>query len=427
MKRPVQCPDPVELRSTRRVLADRFIPSKVRKTHFEMHEEVVMYTNTRNVCPTNDIEILPRLFLERVLPDVSVYSQSGQKNVLQMNDIPSCESMESLDLRRQGSSRLYSYHTKPTCVLYSNQSLVNSNASILDYTKAGTMLLTQGQSVFSYDLALNRTTEAYFSPSSIYAIRANDFSDSFVGLAMRNGEFEIGDLNRKIPLRSYHGITPADKVTAIDWVSDGVINGTSMGNVLVRDVRAKGDERVTTSQHKGKITCVRANRFNEMLVLSADTEGVVSVSDRRRGVLGMFLGHEKSVRSVAWSNSDASAFISGGKFDGKLMAWNLNARNPLTKIDLSASAYNVDYTAEGNYLVSCGGPNFDLRVFDQSDSRTIVSFQEHQSPVYHMVVNCDRSLAVSCSQDGKINFWDLKNHLEGREVAKAAPQISLMR
>jgi WD40 repeat protein len=409
MKRVASCIEPYPPFERRLCLTDRFISLSMSKQRFEMHQEIADLASVKNIIPKHDASVLPRLLLEQMVPNKAILATATHKKPVENRETSASSSLPSL-LCRTESRRLFSYDTQPMCKLLSEESFLNSNANILDLGGHDHMYLVDRKLVYRYEASTNRTIEAYRDALPIYSLKTNNFSDNFIGICFTNGEFVVADMHVQCPVRTYRGLAPEEKILTVDWTTSAVIHGTNKGQVMFRDVRTKGDEKLVFKAHNGRVSCVKANRFCENLVLSADTEGTIALCDRRKGVVRTFHEHQQSVRRVAWSPNDARCFLSGGKFDGLMKYWNSEQQESLETIEVGTSVYNVEFTKEGNWVATCGRPTFDVRIFDSNDLGLILSLGKHKNSVYHFALNEERSVAVSGSQDGELLFWDFRDH-----------------
>jgi WD40 repeat protein len=304
---------------------------------------------------------------------------------------------------------------------------VNSNARILDFSSKNILFLSFENSIYGYDFTNNKTKNYFQCDSSIYGISVNHYSDNFIGLALKSGKCEIADLKSKISVRSFEALSGSDKVVTMEWTPQLLVNGTNQGHVIYRDVRSKLSEALVFNDHNTRITCIKSNAFNSSLIISADDDGMICLTDKRKGLVRVMREHYKSVRSLAWSNSNSSMFASAGKYDGKIVQWNIMRAESSSALETESRIYNVDYTAESNIIASCGEPDNDVRIYDADGMQRIVQFQSHLTPVYHMVLNRDRNMAVTCSQEGRIKFWDLKNQMRGEERKEQMYSFEQMR
>lgn len=416
MKRVAPCVESLHPLERRPFLNDRFISLSLSKQRFEMHQEIAELAAVKNVVPRHDDAVLPRLLLEQMVSEKSILATATRKKPALGRETTASSTLPGL-IARAESRRLYSYDTQPMCKLQSEESFLNSNANILDLGGHDQMYLVDRKLVYRYEASTNRTVEAYRDALPIYSLRTNNFSDNFIGVCFTNGEFVVADMQVQCPVRTYRSLASDDKILVADWTSSAVVHGTSRGQVIVRDVRAKGDEKVVFCPHSGRVSCVKANRFSENLVLSCDVDGVIALSDTRKGVVRTFVEHQQSVRRVAWSPNDARAFLSGGKFDGLLKYWNCEQQDSLETLEVGTSVYNVEFTKEGNWVVTCGRPTFDVRIYDSNDLGLILSLGKHKNSVYHFAMNQERSVAVSGSQDGELLFWDFRNHNQSCQSA----------
>ena len=385
---------------------DRFIPLKVRQTRFHMHEEILCYASSRNVFPKTDFQILPQLLIETILSETTVGHKS---HVLKMR--------ESLLQRppitpKALSKKHFGYNTQSICDLAAEETTINSNARIMDYSTQNVLYLAFGNSVYGYDYTQNRTQDVLTTKSKIYSIAVNHFSDNLIGLALKNGKCELADVKDQRSLRTFENLSNDDKIMTLDWSSRALINGTTKGNLLIRDCRSKTSEALKFSIGQSRVSCVKSNFHDENYVAWSDLEGRVGLTDMRIGNVITFNQHVNCVRSLAWSNLNRTMFASGGKYDGKIIQWTTSCSEVQSCASTGSSVYNVDYTQEGNLIASLGRPENEMRMFEPVQLKPIVIFKGHENPIYHLVLNAQRNLAVSCSQEGKIKFWDLKNQLE---------------
>lgn len=404
---------------------DRFIPSKVHETNFQMHEEILSYTNSRNIVPRTHNEFVMKLFIQKAMPHDSIEPRSNKKaNILKIRNN---QSSETLFCDPVCQKKVYSYNIHSTCNLNSEEASLNSNARIMDYSKHRVLYISFENTIYGYNSANNKTEPTFTSKTDIYSIKFNDFSNSFMALALKNGVCEIADLKHKISLRTFYASTEKEKITALEWTSDSLVTGSNEGEVLKHDLRVKEKSVSQLLGHSSKIVCAKSNALNENYLISSDIQGVVCLNDCRKGLVRKSTLHSNCVRSLSWSNLNANMFASVGKYDGRIIQWNISRDSPLNQVFTDSNLYNVDYTYDGNLITSCGRFNNELTIYDASNLEKIVSFAEHKSSVYQMVLNQSRNEAVSCAKDGKIKFWDLRNSLDSQKFGTAISKFDPLR
>lgn len=405
--------------------ADRFIPLQVRKTHYLMYEEIVKYRNTRNIERNENTQILPRKMIENILLGHSAHKRNAKPT--------SILKMRESSVRKDSSGwshprgKLYSFNTKPVCDLSTTESTMNTNGRILDFSRTNFLYLAKENVVYGFDYTHNKTHSCFAGQKNVYSVALNHSDDNLLGLTTVGGSCQVVDLLNKMVVRSFPCGQSADKVLALDWSLNLMVQGTANGSVRLKDLRAKGEEGQSYAVHKHRVSRVRANQVESCYLVSADIDGGISLTDSRKGVVRSWADHFKSVRDLAWSPLNSSFFSSCGKYDGKVLTWNINGSGPTKQANLGMSLYNLDYSSDGNIVVSCGRPDNSVLVLDGRELDKIASFEGHESSVYHLTMNSERSLAVSCSQDGAIKFWDLRNHLETTKRRSKSSMIESIR
>ena len=404
---------------------DRFIPLKVRQTHFHMYEEINEYTSIRNINQNEFSNIIPRRLIENVVLDFG-NDQSGQRpiGILKMR---ANQNQLSEFAPKKIHKKLYSYNTQAINELSTNESPENSNARILDFSKNNFLYLARESNIYGFDFHSNKTFSSYIGSDEIYSISVNNFADNLVALTSTKGECKVVDLKSKIIVKSYKNTNSKDKMVAMDWSYHNLICGTSLGVLSLKDTRTKNEDGIDFSNHKTRISRVKSNSNENSYVISADIDGKICLTDLRKGFVQSFNEHFKSVRDLSWSHKNPSFFSSCGKYDGKILQWSIYSDLPLKRINLDRSVYNVDYIEDGNIIASSGRPDNSISVFDTNAFEKIVDFKGHQASVYHMALNDEKNMAVSCSQDGMIKFWDLKNHLENERKRSKSSRFEHIR
>ncbi|KAG7662791.1 uncharacterized protein J8A68_003714 [[Candida] subhashii] len=120
--------------------------------------------------------------------------------------------------------------------------------------------------------------------------------------------------------------------------------------------------------------------------------------------------HTDYIKKLSYSNRTPNQIISGG-LDGKVVVWDLNNLKPTQVIEnkpsgsLPSSIYSL--ANNNSSLISAGGPNNTINIFDQRTSSPFIKkLIGHQDTIRCLLMS-DRFI-LSGSSDTTIKLWDLR-------------------
>ncbi|EGV60536.1 hypothetical protein PSN45_001704 [Yamadazyma tenuis] len=164
--------------------------------------------------------------------------------------------------------------------------------------------------------------------------------------------------------------------------------------------------------------------INDMLLINNDDSLVTCSSDLSLKLVNLTPGVPKDSQIHKFANvhtdyvkklsscENSNNIISGG-LDGKIVIWDLDRLAPVRTIDndtpgsISRSIYSL--SNDNANLISCGGPNNTINIFDKRlESPFIKKLIGHQENVRCMLM--DNHYVLSGSSDCTIKLWDLRNY-----------------
>jgi WD40 repeat protein/serine/threonine protein kinase len=135
------------------------------------------------------------------------------------------------------------------------------------------------------------------------------------------------------------------------------------------------------------------------------------------GEVRRFLGHDGTVRAVAYS-ADGRYALSGSGWpagDSTVRLWNVATGKEVRRFEGHAGYVSgVALSADGRRALS-GHEDRTVRLWDVGTGKEVRSFEGHEHPVLAVAFSPDGRRALSGSQDRTIRLWDVET---GREVRK---------
>lgn len=172
---------------------------------------------------------------------------------------------------------------------------------------------------------------------------------------------------------------------------------------------------------KGKITVCDLNKKSEIIVFGLDT-GIFCIYDvntfENKYTLQI---SEKNINSISISNNGLWLAF-GSRTDGQLIVWEWKSESFIFKqqghyFDVNCIAFSPDSS-----LLTSGGSDGKIKVWDVLNTTCLVTFNEHTSKVTDLkfVPNKGNTL-VSTSLDGTVRAYDLVKNRNFRIMTTPSP------
>jgi WD40 repeat protein len=149
-------------------------------------------------------------------------------------------------------------------------------------------------------------------------------------------------------------------------------------------------------------------------LISGDVNGNCTIWNiKEKKIIKTFNAYDSIIYNLNVINNDKYIILNGRdlmrggkcffrKFDiysGELIfEWENYSNHTLTKV-----------IGNGQTIVSSGGTNTDIKVWDTVTGECIKTFSGHTNEVSSIAVNLERSQIISCSKDLNMMIWDLKS------------------
>ncbi len=129
-----------------------------------------------------------------------------------------------------------------------------------------------------------------------------------------------------------------------------------------------------------------------------------------------FVGHEKTIRSVAVSPD--GRFALSGSNDNSVRLWNIETGEELRRFDTdNAAVYSVAFSADGKHAVyGTGTPSAAvIRMLDLETGEQLGLFEGHKMAVVSVQFSADESRVLSGGGDGTVRLWNVES---GEEIRR---------
>jgi WD40 repeat protein len=168
-------------------------------------------------------------------------------------------------------------------------------------------------------------------------------------------------------------------------------------------------------------------------------EGDVRIYDLNAGTPKMANGvavldgvHDKAVLVKELTETDDSILCLALSADGKKLAaggcdrlvrvWDLSAGVAAAKLEQSIENHadwvmGVAFSPDGKQLVT-GSRDKTAKVWDMTSKESVLTFTDHQQPVYSVAMLDDGKLGISAGDDGNIRFWQATD--QTKQIGKQA-------
>jgi WD40 repeat protein len=115
---------------------------------------------------------------------------------------------------------------------------------------------------------------------------------------------------------------------------------------------------------------------------------------------------------------DGKRLASGGSQDRLVNVWDLtpgyaNAKLEQTIENHADWVFGVAFSPNGNHLLTCSRDK-TAKVWDLTTRESVLTFPDHQNPVYGVAVKTDGKLGVSVGEDNQVRFWNATG--DGKQI-----------
>ncbi len=165
-------------------------------------------------------------------------------------------------------------------------------------------------------------------------------------------------------------------------------------------------KQVQLLKHTSPLLACRFDPFGRYLI-SASQDNVVSRWNLATGERTPLLGHISWVRGLAFASQLGLLFTGG--YDGRLMGWLLDPREPWPVRELQAHTGWIRALAvshDGKLLASCGNDQ-RVCVWSTTDGHLLWELKGHTSHVYNVAFNPREPQLASADLMGVVKRWDL--------------------
>jgi WD40 repeat protein len=225
---------------------------------------------------------------------------------------------------------------------------------------------------------------------------------------------------RDLPASPYSG--HEKPVRTLAWSHSGRFIASGSEDTQVQLWNAQTSQReLTFTLHKSPVFGV-AWSHDDMYIASASGDknpllttgdNTVYVWNAANGqVVTTYRGHNRTVRSVAWSPQVASNLIASASEDGTIQVWNaLTGKFSISyKVPTSSKVpFNgveaIAWSPDGRMLAAaCGGLPLVV-VWKVADGESVVSYTRHKKGLWSVAWSPDGQLIVSGSMDHSAQVW----------------------
>jgi hypothetical protein len=175
-------------------------------------------------------------------------------------------------------------------------------------------------------------------------------------------------------------------------------------------------------KHNSPLIACRVDPTGTFVFASAQ-DSTIQRWDFKEGKKTSFVGHKSWVRALACHPKEKVLF-SGG-YEGKVIAWPLDAAEPKPVFEIDAHkgwVRAVAVSPDGTVLATCGNDGA-VRLWSAADGKPVKDLGGHDSHVYNVGFHPGGKFLVSGDLKGIVKVWDLtagkmERELDAKALAK---------
>jgi cell division cycle 20-like protein 1 (cofactor of APC complex) len=290
--------------------------------------------------------------------------------------------------------------------------------NVTSFGKDNKLLVALGSDLHLFDYHKNATNWVYQIDDEvdITSISNHDQIDIFA-LGLCCGEVQLLDLETKKLMRRFVNDEEEHRVVATSFKDYILGHGTRFGEVILYDIRTKGDGIANFSCHKQEVCSLKFSPFNDKIFATGGNDNKIVLYDlRKMKKLGKMSFHKAAVKALSFSKTKENELLSGGGYgDQTLCKWDIIQMKPTKTKNLQSQICNLEMTQQGYVVTTHGWPKNQIEVRDLHTMELFSTFLGHSQRVLHLSINQNTDLIVTGSGDQTLRFWNVKNIAEEGE------------
>ena len=257
---------------------------------------------------------------------------------------------------------------------------------------------------------LNASTGKSFKLASFYgdnlvsSVKSNE-NGGLMAVATTQGKLDIFDFEKYTCIKNIQGHT--SRVGAISWKENIIASGSRDSHIMITDIRSRKPFEKKLEGHKQEICGLSFNSFDWNLA-SGGNDNKVFVWDVAKGCEVMRgQDHVAAVKALSWSSHQNGLLATGGgSTDKTIKLWNTKTGSLVKSMDTGSQVCSLRFSKSVNELVSTHGfSQNQVEIWRTPEMERVATLKGHSERVLYLDMSPDGEDIVTASADETLRFW----------------------
>ncbi|MDF1665694.1 MAG: protein kinase [Planctomycetota bacterium] len=221
-----------------------------------------------------------------------------------------------------------------------------------------------------------------------------------------SGKIDVWQDGRKKLLRKLTGHSA--RVEVLKSVGEGeLLSGSSDNTMRLWNIAGAKDIQIFKG-HQSAVTAVAKNSYNQNLIASGTSRGLVRLFSQRTGQLLFLLeAHRGRIYDLKFIKIKEKSYLASCSEDKTIVLWNVEKGTMIRRFTGHSSAVlSLTTTANKRNLVS-SSKDHSIRLWNIGTGQELWRYEGHQDKVSKALYNQATDTLISCSDDKTIRTWTM--------------------